>query len=101
MRNNVSLNVEDYKNKRKGGANSYALAISIKGLETIELVQIFVDMIAEKHPNKQFSIHYDGIYTVVVKYDDKIIYDGNVVEIENMLQKGTYVFRDKILTNVK
>lgn len=52
MRNNVSLNIEDYKKKRRGEASSFGLAISIKGLTTIELVEIFVDMVAEEYLDK-------------------------------------------------
>lgn len=101
MRNNVSLNIEDYKKKRKGGANSFGLAISIKGLTTIELVEIFVDMVAEEYPDKQFDIQYDGIYSIVVKCDNSNLYDGNVVEIEKMLQEGMYVFRDRMSERMK
>ena len=63
--------------KRKGGANSFGLAISIKGLTTIELVEIFVDMVADEYPDKQFDIQYDGIYSIVVKCDNSNLYDGN------------------------
>lgn len=55
MRNNVNINVEDYKKKRRG-ANSFALALAIQGVDTIELVKLFVDMIAEEYPNKQLII---------------------------------------------
>lgn len=102
MRNNVSLSIEDYKKKRRGGANSFALALAIQGVDTIELVELFVDVVAKEYPDKRFIIQYDGgIYSIMVKCDNNILYEGNVVEIEKMLQEGKYVFRDKMREKMK
>lgn len=94
MRNNVNFKIDNFKDKRKGGGNCFAVAVSVKSLDTIELVELFVDMVADNYEGNNFEVNYDGIYNITIHCDNNLLYEGNVVEIENMFREGTYVFRD-------
>ena len=100
MSMNVRFNVEDYKKKSCKDANSMVTSIALAGLNNIELVQYFVSIAADDFKDKHFVIDYDGYYSIVVKCDDIIIYDGNVVDVESKLQEGTFDVRDWILDNL-
>ena len=97
---NDNIIVKDYKKLRKGGANSYALALAIANANTLELIKFFVNMIANDHKDKEFMIEHDGIITFNIKCDNKIIYTGTHYDVERMLQEGTYVFRDRLLDSI-
>ena len=87
---NVRFNVEDYKKKSCKGANSMVTSMALAGLNTIELVQYFVSIVVVEYPDKRFDIDYDGNYSIIVKCDNKVIYDGNVVDVERMFQEEMY-----------
>ena len=97
MSMNVRFNVEDYKSKRVRDTYSMVTAMALSGLSTIELVQYFVSIVADEYPDKQFDIDFDGVYELIIKCDNEVIYEGNLVDIENMFREGTYVFRDKLI----
>ena len=97
MRNNVDFKVDNYKDKRKGGGNCFATAVSVMGLDTIKLVEFFVDMIADDYKDNRFEVNYDGIYNITIHCDEKVLYEGNVVDIENMFREGTYVFKERVM----
>lgn len=91
----------DYKKKRKGGANCYATAVQVGCLDTVDLIKFFVKMMADNYPNNQFVIEHDGIITFTVKCNDKLIFEGNHYDVEEMLEKGTYVFLEKMNENLE
>lgn len=96
LRDNVNITEENYMRKRYKGANCFATAMLLANADTIGLVQFFVNGVAEKYPNKQFNIEYDGYYSIIIKCDNQVLYDGNVVEVEQMFREGSYKFRDEI-----
>ena len=98
---NDNIIVKDYKKLRKGGANSYALALAIANANTLELIKFFVNMIANNHKDKEFIIEHDGIITFSIKCNNKIIYTGTHYDVERMLQEGTYVFKNELLKYLK
>lgn len=87
---------DNYKKLRKGGANSFVLALAVANAETLELIELFVKMIADEYKNKEFILEHDGIITFSIKCNNEVIYSGNHYDVEKMLQEGTYVFKDKL-----
>lgn len=87
---------DNYKKLRKCGANCFATALAVANLETFELIEFFVKMVAGEHKEKEFILEHDGIITFNIKYNNEVIYKGNHYDVEKMLQEGTYVFRDKL-----
>ena len=90
MSMNVRFNVEDYKKKSCKDANSMVTSIALAGLNNIELVQYFVSIVVVEYPEKRFDIDCDGNCSIIVKCDNKVIYDGNVVDVERMFQEEMY-----------
>lgn len=97
----VKLEIKDYKRARKRDANCFATHLLISNGSTLECIQVIVTMVSDKYPDKEFIIEHDGIIAFSIKCDNKIIYTGTHYDVEDMLQEGCYVFRDKLLENIE
>ncbi len=73
----------------------------IHTLNTKDLIKKFVKMIASDYPKKQFVIEHDGIIRFTISVDDIIIYQGDHYDVEMMMQEGTYIFKDLLLSKIK
>ena len=98
-KDNCIFAYHDYKKNRKGGGNCQATAVYASSLDTVDLIKFFVKMLAQDYPKNQYVIEHDGIITFTVKCNDRVIYQGNHYDVEEMMKEGTYVFLQTLIDN--
>lgn len=97
----VQVKKQDYRNKRRGDGKTLVAAMKMQKDSTEEVILNLIQEIEKQYPNRRFLIEHDGIIKFTVKCDDQIIYIGDHYVVEKMLEKGTYIFSNQLVSRIK
>lgn len=98
---NVFMITEDIKKLRKRDVRGMAANQMIFVASTKQLFCSAVERIANKYPDKIFTIEHDGIIKVKIKYDDHLIFEGDYYDIERFYQESYFAFEKFLMNQIK